>query len=284
MLDGGLFDNLPVMLAATGLTARSLFLGHGEQAAERYGPWLVNMPRPADVVTVLDLVQELPAAVFWSCGDDVTLYHHLRRLNAAWLPRWAAMGKPGPEPGLAIDRSWKTVLFRHWDPRVLGALLPVLDETQFSRILGVASEITFVAQDYGGSKRVPVDPDWPLPPPGPLVIRPDQVIALHDRRIKARRNRIGNYLKEVAPSEAATYGDAGLRALVLTSKATGRELNLRSEQAHARWAYLMLRTRGQAPQQPGLREYITDGQVDPDRKIALVLASMTAVESKSQAG
>ena len=81
VLDGGLFDNLPVMLAATGLTARSLFLGHGEQAAERYGPWLVNMPWPADVVTTPDLVQGLPAAVFWSCGDDATLYHYLRRLN-----------------------------------------------------------------------------------------------------------------------------------------------------------------------------------------------------------
>ena len=160
----------------------------------------------------------------------------------------------------------------------------MLDETQFSRILGPASEITFVSEDYGGSKRVPVDPDWPLPPAGPLVIRPDQVISLQDRRIKARRTRIGNYLKEVAPKEAAAHGDAGLKALVLTSEATGQELNLRSEQAHARWAYLMLRTRGQAPHQPGLREYITDGQVDPDRKITLVLASMAMVESTSQAG
>ena len=120
--------------------------------------------------------------------------------------------------------------------------------------------------------------------PCPLVIRTDQVIALQDHRIKARRNRIGNYLKKVALNEASTYGDAGLRGLVLTSEATGRELNLRSEQAHARWAYLMLRTRGQAPQQPGLREYINDGQVDPDRKIALVPASITAVGSKNQAG
>ena len=47
------------------------------------------------------------------------------------------------------------MLFRHWNPRVLGALLPVLDEVQLSRILGPAAEITFVAP---GSKRVPAVP------------------------------------------------------------------------------------------------------------------------------
>ena len=84
----------------------------------------------------------------------MSLYGHLRRLNLARIPAWAAAGKAGPEPGVDADRGYEAVLFRHWDPRVLGALLPVLDEGQFARVVGPAAELCFFAADFGGIKRV----------------------------------------------------------------------------------------------------------------------------------
>ena len=285
VLDGGHFDNLPGLLAAAGLAARSLFLGQGERDAERHGPWLLPLLDDGHTDAVLALVGEHPAAVFWSCAPgEVALYDHLRRLNMARLPRWAAMGKPGPEPGVEADRGWELVLFRHWDPRVLGSLLPVLDEVQFSRILGPAAEISFFAAEHGGGKRVLADPDWPIAPSGPLTIRPDQVMALDERRLEARRARITAYLKDVAPNEAATYTDAELRALVLASEGTGHGMNLSSDQGHARWAYLMLRTRGQVPQQPGLRDYVLDGRASPDDKMTLLLHAVAAAEAAGGQG
>ena len=44
--------------------------------------------------------------------------------------------------------------------RTRSALLLVLDQTRFSRILGLTSEIILIAKDYGGSKWVLVDLDW----------------------------------------------------------------------------------------------------------------------------
>ena len=50
-------------------------------------------------------------------------------------------------------------MFRHWDPSVLGSLLPVLNERQFARIIGPAAEMAFFASEYGGLKRVVADSD-----------------------------------------------------------------------------------------------------------------------------
>ena len=81
----------------------------------------------------------------------------------------------------------------------------------------------------------------------------------------------------MAPDEAATFSEDDLQRLVLASEGAGRTLGLESEQAHARWAYVMIRTRGNALQQPGLREYITDGQTTPDKKVELLLQTIAAI-------
>jgi len=280
VIDGGHFDDLPQALRDAGLKARSLFLGQGGRDLERHGPWLLPLASPADTDAVLALTGTSPAAVFWSCQDGETaLFAHLRRLNMARLPRWAAMGKPGPEPNLPADLGTEAVLFRHWDPNVLGAMLPVLDAAQFNRILGPAQEIAFHAEEYGGTRRVVCDPNWPQAPTGMLAIRGEQIEALNDRLTETRRRRVTTYLKEVAPHETATFTDPQLRDLVLHSEQTGRDLHLSSDQAHARWAYVMVRTRGNALQQPGLRDYIVDGKVSPDDKVRLLLLTMATVEA-----
>ena len=121
-------------------------------------------------------------------------------------------------------------MFRHWDPRVLGALLPVLDEVQFSRILGPAVEIAFFAMEYGGTQRVVADPDWPLAPAGMLTIRGEQVGALTERRVEASQRRQAAYLRRVAPDHVAHLPDAELLSLAERHRQEALALGIRADQ------------------------------------------------------
>ena len=283
VLDGGHFDDLPATLADADLSARSLFLAEAGRDVQRHGPWFLPITRPERLETVLTLVADRPATVLWSCNQsEMVLYDHLRRLNLVRLPRWAAIGKTGPEPGVDIDRGWDTALFRHWDPRVLASVLPVLDEGQFSRILGPARQILFCDLDQGGAKQVVADPAWPIQPRGMLTLRAEQIEALQQRFTAARRDRVATYLREVAAPEVGSLSAADLSHLIVESERTGQGLRLASDQGHARWAYVMLRTRGRALEQPGLREYITDGRLHPDQKVKLLLETMAATEAAQE--
>ena len=285
VVDGGHFDDVTAVLGAAGLASRSLFLGEAGREAELAGPWLVPIAREGDAVKVLGVVGELPAVVFWSCAQgDAALYDHLRRLNMARLPTWAAAGKDGPEPGVAADLAYEAVLFRHWDPRVLGALLPVLDEGQFSRILGPAAEITYFAADHGGAKRVVADPDWPLAPAGLLTITSDQVGALVERRVEAQRRRVAKYLRDVTGNELAQAPEVSVHRHVLQSEAGARELGLVTESGRCRWAYLMYATRGRVAQQPDLIHLIRHGEQAPDQQIkSLMDATIRGLREEQQA-
>ena len=268
IVDGGHFDELPGALAEAGLQARSLFLGNGERDVERHGPWFVTLRGERDLGAVLGIVGERPALVFWSCLDgDVALYGHLRRLNMVRLPAWAAAGKAGPEPGLEADRGWEAVLFRHWDPRVLGALLPVLDEAQFSRIVGPAGEIVFHTEDQGGTKRVVTDREWPAAPGGMLTIRPEQVAGLSERRLEASHRRVAAYLREVFPEAAPAYPGLELQDFVRDADASGRRLGIRTEAAHKRWAYLVMASEGRVTTTPGALHFIQHEGTSPDGQV-----------------
>lgn len=274
IVDGGHFEDLPAALAGAGLAARSLFLGHGERDVERYGPWLVPIGSAEDTAKVLTLVGSLPAVVFWSCAEgDVALYGHFRRLNMTRLPVWAAAGKDGPEPGEDADRGYESVLFRHWDPRVLGALLPVLDETQFARIMGPATEICFLATDYGGLKRVIADASWPIPPRGMLTITAEQIPLVAERRAEARRRRTIGYLRSVTGSDLAQRSDEELYRHVRLTEASAGRLGIVTEAGQCRWTYLMYATRGKVESQANLLEEMRSGRQSPDETVARAMAA-----------
>ncbi|KTS21242.1 hypothetical protein NS228_27600, partial [Methylobacterium indicum] len=141
-------------------------------------------------------------------------------------------------------RSTAAVMVRHWDPRVLGATMPVLNPGQFVRILGPAVEIAFLAEDYGGVRRVVADPAFPPDPGGVLTISSEQIEALTARRLTASHRRIAAYLREVAASEVGTASDTALHEHVVISDRVGRSLGLAGEAAQSRWALLMLLSQG----------------------------------------
>ena len=68
VLDGAQWSDLPRVLAGAGLGGRSLFLRAGT-AVEAAGPWLIPLNQQPDAARRLQgLVDDKPAAVFWSCS------------------------------------------------------------------------------------------------------------------------------------------------------------------------------------------------------------------------
>ena len=140
VVDGARFENLPALCKAHRLFARSLFLDHADIEVEKAGPWLIGLAQAPDATErLLGLVGKEPAAVYWCCDmGEAILYRHLRTLNMARVPSWSADGEAGP-PDPSAATTYQTVMFRHYDPRVLGSIMPVLDAAQFARVLGPAS-------------------------------------------------------------------------------------------------------------------------------------------------
>lgn len=268
VLDGAWFDDLPRLCRGAGLFARSLFLDHADAEVEKAGPWLIALGQAPDATErVLTLVGEEPAAVYWCCAaGEAVLHRHLRTLNMARIPRWAADGGTAP-PSDGSGLEPLPVMFRHWDPRVLGATMPVLDPAQFARMLGPAGEIVFLAEDYGGVRRVVADPAFPPAPAGMLTIRSEQIAALNERRLSASHRRIAAYLREVAGSEVGTASDAALHTHVVVSDRVGRGLGLAGEAAHSRWALLMLLSQGRIAGHEPTRAFLTQGGDPPDQQV-----------------
>ncbi|MFF8803059.1 MULTISPECIES: DUF4123 domain-containing protein [unclassified Methylobacterium] len=284
LLDGGLFEDLPLLLRRAGLFARSLFLDHADKEVEAAGPWLVALDQGEDTLAkVFALAGTAPAVVFWSCpGGDRMLYRHLRALNRVRIPAWAANGLAGPARSQSAE-TFETVLFRHWDPHVLGALMPVLEADQFARIMGAAEEIAFAAPDFGGLKRILKDASWPPASSGMLTIGSAQADALNQRRLEASRRRIAGYLRESAPVMTEHATDRQLLDFVRESERHGRALGLESEAAHGRWAYLMLRSEGRILHTPRAIAFIRTGDAHPDEQVRELLARTASAIRRREA-
>ncbi|OAS24295.1 DUF4123 domain-containing protein [Methylobacterium platani] len=286
VIDGGLFDDLPGALRRAGLFGRSLFLDHADAEIERAGPWLVPLSRAGDAPErIFRLVGDRPAVVIWSCAaGEPALYRHLRSLNLVRIPAWAAAGGSTP-PEDGAEAPDETVMFRHWDPRVLGALMPVLDAGQFARIVGPASEVAYWAEDYGGLKRVIADPDWPVAGGGLLTVRAEQIALLGDRRVDASRQRIMSFLRDTAPEHASHRSDGELYQDVVRYEASAREVGLTSERSFGKWAHLMAMSGEAIAVKDGpAHRYLTTAPGRPDDKLETLIAEMIAVARHAERG
>ena len=265
-LDGGRFDDLPGRLARDGMPCRSLFRDPAGADLQRAGPWLVAVrdARGHDIVARLDAT--VPCAVYWSCPDgEAVLWRHLRTLNEVLVPREDRA------------RGHERVLFRHWDPAALGALLPLLTKPQLARVIGPAAGLAFAAPDHGGVKYAK-DLAGRLPPRvrGPLRLDPEQMERLRQAMRHASRLRIARFLKAHPPPASSGIDDAFAWTATLASEPTADELGLITERGRARWAYVMMMSDGRAASAPEVRAFLLDGGDTPDNRVKALIAHTVA--------
>lgn len=283
VLDGGHFDDLEDEFSDIGITSRSLFLKGGDNEMRRDGPWLValNDKRTRDYIE--EVVLEKPCAVFWSCPDgEQVLWRHLRTINYALVPDDRIPENDG-KSGHPV--KYERVLFRHWDPNVLGSVLPRRTPEQFARIFGPAQAIFMNATDNGGLKRALRSQNLPKQPRGLLRLEPDDIRAIAEFRLDASRARRAAYLRKTCKNEIALANDEMVAEHIRISETSGLRLGLETEAAHCRWAFIVCKTNGRVLQSKEALNYISKGGAHPDKRVKQFMTDAASwLESRGRTG
>ena len=274
-VDGAQFDDLPALLKDAGLSFRSLFLGVADAESEKAGPWFVDVNMTRSMNAFLALVGDQPAAVFWSCpAGESALYRHLRMLNEAIvpLPRGDAPERAAGAARPASDYRDARVLFRHWDPRVLVDVLPVLDEAQFARVLGPAALVMIPREGGGAPFTAPAVDASLIAPQGPLRMRAEQLDAISDRRAAQSRRRIVGYLRDVAPDQTGDVDDRRLAKMVHYAETSAGAFGVRSERAVGLWAYMLATSQNDFTREWTVKRFMTATDLDaaPEQRVKML--------------
>jgi Domain of unknown function (DUF4123) len=281
VLDGALFDDLPSDLLGAGFSCRSLFLEHGDEEVERAGPWLFALEDVRARAHAEALAIAQPCAVFWSCAQgEMALWRHLRTLNEVLIPLESEGEGPQPDTPPGHER----VMFRHWDPNVLAAVMPQLDAEQFARIFGPCAYILINAPDHGGLKRIPRPDALPPAPHGPLRLSPEQMEGLKAAMVHSSRLRIARYLKRNVPEHFSGIDDEFLWGAAVASEKTADELGIETERGRARWAYVMMLSDGKAADVKEVRGFIRSGPASPDEQVSALMKHTAAALRGGSAG
>lgn len=246
VIDGSRFRNLPGRLAAVGLDAVPLHTDEVDMPDLRQGAYLVACRTGYAMEQVRD-VQAGTATVVWWCWShagqaaDARLIAHLRRLALVDVPvgqRDRMIGAPWQDAMVGGEPT-EPVLFRHADPDVIAALLPVLGPEQRARVFGDALAILTETADghlvqataprtaLGGQRAAY----------GRLRLDAAQYAALGTVYRAALRRRA---LQEFAPVMALLDPvDPGTRLMAAFDRAEGYGLDSKA----AIWEFLTLETR-----------------------------------------
>ncbi len=163
------------------------------------------------------------------------------------------------------------MLFRHWDPNVLAAVLPILTPSQYSRFFGPAATLIMNAPDYGGLKRA-VRPEPPVPfTPGLLAFDAEQIEQLKAAMVHSSRLRTARFLRSHVPPHFSGIDDRFVWGATLASEPSADELGIRTERGRTRWAYVMMMSDGKAAEAPEIRSYVTDGKDTPDNRVKALI-------------
>jgi hypothetical protein len=174
------------------------------------------------------------------------------------------------------DSAYESVLFRHGDANVMMQVLPVLDEEQFARLLGPASQIIFEpSEEWGeGSKRA-LRPEGIAAPRGPLRLSEEQMAEIGDVRLAHSRRKIRMLLQNSVPQIFNGMDDWQADRLVQDCEKSGRHLGLTTERGFYQWTYLMAASKGQFITQPHIREHIIHGHQTPDKNLDFIMKTMS---------
>lgn len=268
VLDGGQFDDLEDELERKGIAGRPLFLREGDPNLWRNGPWMISLESTENRAYAEKQAIEKPCVVFWACpqGEQV-LWKHLRSINEILIPDVRF------QQGDSHSR-FERVLFRHWDPIVLGSILSELDVTQFARFFGPASAILMYLEADGDVLQAMRPEEIPNTPNGPLTIRLDQLESIEDQRKAKYCKKMSAILREMAPDETAAMGNAELNERVLRYEASGNRMGLTQERSLSIWNYLMLTSGDRFESQPEIRGYLQSQPGTPDENVETLLAQM----------
>lgn len=266
VLDGAHFDDVEDELADLGIQSRSLFLRGGSEAMRRDGPWLVKLEEEKTRTHVVELALAKPCAVFWSCANGGNaLWQHLRTINEIWVPDDRGAGNTAGDTPVHYER----VLFRHWDPNVIGSFLPKLRPEHLARIFGPADAIIVNAANYGGFKRATRPGNLPPAPRGLLKLDPTDIRSIEDARYDHRSDGLCRYLRNAAPNHTRHMTDEELRVLSKRHMQEAATYGIVSEASTGRWCYMQVVSGGQFGAMPEVRALMKDksNTFSPDDRI-----------------
>jgi hypothetical protein len=205
VLDGAHFNNLPARLREVGLEYFPLYVDETDAPQLNTGPHLVVCRTGYAVEQVRDVAAGAPTVVWWSWPDtgaepEIEIYRHLRRLNLMDVP-WSYGQQSAPRDGaLHTYGTAEPVLFRHSDPDVIAALLPVLVPPQKARLFGGANAVVFQPTNCAEVVHVrnPV-PNLPVPF-GRLRLSTEQFAELNAAYgVSLRRCALVDFGKQLSP-------------------------------------------------------------------------------------
>jgi Domain of unknown function (DUF4123) len=240
VIDGALFDDLPSDLLSEGYSGRSLFLEHADKEVERAGPWLVAIDSERARQYTGSLAIAGPCAVFWICPDgEMALWRHLRTLNEVLIP----LEDQQAVSNNADNSAFEKVMFRHWDPNVLAAVMPQLDARQFARVFGPATYIFMNAPNHQGLKKVPRPENLPAPPHGSLLLSVEQMNSLRASILSEDQAFVEWYVEEFMKNNLPDFyyavSDEGKREMCLNGRNYARLFGLNDGSSQAHFVTLM---------------------------------------------
>jgi hypothetical protein len=257
VIDGGRFDDIDQALAKAGLAGRALYLEGADPATRAAAGYLVALLEQSDLRAVVELAGGREALVLWSWpAGFMALYRHLRTLNLVEMPTRAHSASPAADGDLSAPQDHETVLFRHWDPKVLAAVLPLLAIEQQARFFRASQGVVVHAHGQSTVFRAPLQA--PDRTGGRLRFSPAQMQGLQAARAATMALRVETYLREFLPDHCAALNQRDLIEFCRTTVAEGISLGIEQEGAHCRWAYLQLSTHRRMLELPGLPAMFTD--------------------------
>lgn len=266
VIDGGKFDDVTQSLAAHELSGLSLYLEGADSGAMAAAGQLVSLKDDGALRAVISLARSRDALVLWSWSQGkASLYRHLRTLNLIEIPRERRLDED--------DSMYETVIFRHWDPSVLGSVLPTFDGAQLDRFFGSANGIAYDARESSGPTTrlrgsTPINVSR-----GMLRISAEQIDAISRARSEAMAVRVADYLKRTMPEVTGTMSPEALSEFTRRSTRQSSSMGMQSEGAHCRWAYLQLASNEKMLSSPGVKELFEkpDASISADKRVSLLM-------------
>lgn len=178
----------------------------------------------------------------------------------------------GAEEDEPTEPAHDSVIFRHWDPNVLGVTLPVLTLEQAARLMGPATGLTFAADGEGPVLR-PGLPAPPVPPP-PLRFSVEQMAGMAPNLQMQSYRKIERYLYAADPALMATLTVEAIRRGIVDADGTGRALGLTTEKSLGQWTYLEVASAGAMGRDEVVRRAFHESPCTPAETLEVIYEVM----------